>query len=83
MADYYTDSSVLVKRHIQEIGASWFQALADPPAANVIITARISLLEVYSAFNRWLREAYLDTPTMRGSRPISPPSVQQSTKSSS
>jgi hypothetical protein len=46
MADYYADSSVLVKRPVQEIGAAWFRALADPPTGNLIITARISLVEV-------------------------------------
>ena len=60
MADFYADSSALVKRHIPEIGATWFQALADPVAGNVITTARISMTEVYSALNRRIREATLD-----------------------
>ncbi|MEW6213520.1 MAG: type II toxin-antitoxin system VapC family toxin [Acidobacteriota bacterium] len=60
MADYYADSSVLVKRHVHEPGSDWFRALVDPAAGNVIITTRISLIEVYSAFNRRLREASLD-----------------------
>ncbi|MBI2942279.1 MAG: type II toxin-antitoxin system VapC family toxin [Chloroflexi bacterium] len=59
MADYYADSSVVVKRHVQETGSAWFQTLADPAAGNVIITARISMVEVYSALNRRLREARL------------------------
>jgi hypothetical protein len=59
MADYYADSSVLVKRHVRETGTAWFQTLVDPAADNVIITARVSLVEVYSAFNRRLREAHL------------------------
>jgi predicted nucleic acid-binding protein len=60
MADYYADSSVLVKRHVHEPGSDWFRALVDPAAGNVIITSRISLIEVYSAFNRRLREASLN-----------------------
>lgn len=40
MALYYADSSVLVKRHVNEVGDAWFRALADPSSANVIITAR-------------------------------------------
>jgi predicted nucleic acid-binding protein len=60
MADFYADSSVLVKRHINEVGSDWFRMLADPAAGNVIITARVSMVEVYSAFNRRLREANLD-----------------------
>lgn len=61
MADYYADSSALVKRHVYEIGSVWFQALADPAAGNVIISARLSIVEVYSAFNRRLREAHLSS----------------------
>jgi predicted nucleic acid-binding protein len=60
MADVYADSSALVKRHIPEVGSSWFQALVDPIAGNVITTARISMAEVYSALNRRIREATLD-----------------------
>ncbi|MDQ3652337.1 MAG: type II toxin-antitoxin system VapC family toxin [Acidobacteriota bacterium] len=55
-ASYYADSSVLVKRHVREIGTRWFRQLADPPAANVIITAQLSIVEVYSALNRRRRE---------------------------
>lgn len=60
MTDYYADSSVLVKRHVHETGSAWFQNLTDPTAGNVIITTRLSLIEVYSALNRRLREAQLD-----------------------
>ena len=59
MADYYADSSVLVKRHVNEIGSGWFRALSDPATGNVIITSRVSIIEVYSAFNRRVREARL------------------------
>jgi predicted nucleic acid-binding protein len=55
MADYYADSSVLVKRHVNEIGSYWFRALADPATGKVIITSRVSIIEVYSAFNRRVR----------------------------
>lgn len=60
MANFYADSSALVKRHVPEIGSAWFQALAAPAAGNVITTARMSLAEVYSALNRRIREATLD-----------------------
>ena len=59
MADYYADSSALVKRHVHEAGTAWFRALCDPTAGNVIVTARISMVEVYSALNRRQREARL------------------------
>jgi len=60
MADYYADSSVLVKRHVDETGAEWVRALCTPATGNVLITVRISIAEVYSALNRRLREAQLD-----------------------
>jgi hypothetical protein len=50
MADYYADSSALVKRHIPEIGSAWLQALADLDAGHTSITARVSMVEVYSAW---------------------------------
>jgi len=59
MADYYADSSVLVKRHIHEAGTAWFRNLCDTAAGNVIVTARISMVEVYSALCRRQREARL------------------------
>jgi len=59
MADYCADSRFLVKRLVKEIGSGWFRALADPATGNVIITSRVSIIEVYSAFNRRVREASL------------------------
>ena len=60
MADFYADSSALVKRHIRETGSAWFQTLVANPARNLIITANISIVEFYSALNRRIREATLD-----------------------
>ena len=57
MADYYADSSVLIKRHVRVAGTDWFCALADASSGQVITTARISEVEVYSALNRRAREA--------------------------
>lgn len=61
MAAYYADSSALVKRHVPETGSAWFASLAAPSAGNIIITARISLAEIYSALNRRVREASITT----------------------
>jgi len=60
MAHFFGDSSVLVKRHVREVGTSWFQALTDPSSGNTIIIAEISIVEVYSALNRRVRETSLD-----------------------
>ncbi len=54
---FYADSSVLVKRHVSEIGSVWFQNLVLPASNNSIITAKLSIVEVFSAFNRRRREA--------------------------
>jgi hypothetical protein len=62
MPDYYADSSVVVKRHVHEVGSNWFQALADPATGNVIITAHLSIVEVISALNRRVREANVSQP---------------------
>ncbi len=59
MSDYYADSSVLVKRHVAEPGSAWFRSLVAPGAANVIVSSRLSMAEVYSALNRRRREALL------------------------
>ena len=59
MADFYADSSVLVKRHVAERGSAWFRTLADPATGNTIITAQISIVEVFSALNRRVREGIL------------------------
>ncbi|MEO7911181.1 MAG: type II toxin-antitoxin system VapC family toxin [Roseiflexaceae bacterium] len=59
MPSFYADSSVLIKRHIREVGTDWVQALADPAIGNAITTARVSIVEVWSALNRRAREGNL------------------------
>jgi hypothetical protein len=41
MAGYYADSSVLVKRHVLEVGTAWFRGIADPASGNMIMTVRV------------------------------------------
>lgn len=55
MATYYADTTVLVKRHLTETGSDWVRALSRPLAGNLIITAQLSLVELYSALNRRVR----------------------------
>ncbi len=59
MATYFADSSDLVKRHVREIGSIWFSNLADAQTGNTIIISRLSISEVFSAFNRRQRELSL------------------------
>jgi predicted nucleic acid-binding protein len=65
MAVYYADSSALVKRHANEVGSAWVKALLDPSANNTIITARITVIEVFSALNRKVRESAIDIADYR------------------
>lgn len=57
---YFFDTSALVKRYITEIGSQWVRALADPQAGNRIILARITWVEMLSAFSRLKRESALE-----------------------
>jgi uncharacterized protein len=59
MADFYADSSVLVKRHVREAGTDWFAAIADPVTGNTILTAQVSQVEVISALQRRVRDGVL------------------------
>jgi predicted nucleic acid-binding protein len=59
MATYYADSSVLVKRHVPELGTHWVQTLTDPAAGHLFITSRVSVVEGISALNRRQREGSL------------------------
>lgn len=59
MPVFYADSSALVKRHLPERGSAWFRTLTAAGAGNRIETARLSLVEVISAFNRRVREGTL------------------------
>lgn len=59
MADYYADSSALVKRHVQEAGSTHMRALSDPAQGHTIITIQLSQVEVISALQRRVREGVL------------------------
>lgn len=56
---YFADSSALVKRHVAEIGSRWFSHIADAQTGNTIIISRLSISEIFSAFNRRCRELSL------------------------
>jgi len=56
MTSYYLDASALSKRYVQESGTSWVRALVAPAAGHTLLTARISMVEIYSALARRRRE---------------------------
>jgi hypothetical protein len=53
----------LAKRYITETGSQWVQALTAPQAKNKIILARITWVEMLSAFSRLKRESAIDDNT--------------------
>ena len=55
MTVLYADSSALVKRYVQETGSSWIEAITQPSAGNVIITALVSGPEIAAALARRMR----------------------------
>lgn len=61
MALFYADSSVLVKRHVAEVGSTWVENLCDPNQGHEVATSRLSAIEVVSALNRRVREGTIAT----------------------
>jgi predicted nucleic acid-binding protein len=61
MAVFYADSSVLVKRHVAEVGSLWVKNLCNPNQSHEIITSRLSTVEVVGALNRRVREGTIAT----------------------
>lgn len=59
MTAYFLDSSALVKRYIGETGSTWVQQITDPQMGNSLFIARITWVEVISAFARRQREGSL------------------------
>ncbi len=56
MTTYYLDTSALSKRYVTEPGSHWIRDLVNPVAGHTLLTARITMVEVYSALARRRRE---------------------------
>lgn len=56
MSTYYLDTSALGKRYVDETGSGWIRALTTPAAGHALLTARISMVEMYSVLARRVRE---------------------------
>ncbi len=52
MADYFFDTSALVKRHVKETGGPWVRSLVHAKAKHRLYIARITAVEVYAAITR-------------------------------
>ena len=59
MTAYFLDSSALVKRYVSETGSAWMQQITDPQTGNELFIARITWVELLSAFARRQREGSL------------------------
>ncbi len=53
---YYLDTSALGKRYVEETGSDWMRTLTAPGADNALLTARITMVEMYSVLARRKRE---------------------------
>jgi hypothetical protein len=53
---WYLDSSALVKHHVAEIGSLWINATIFEPLDNLLLSSRITMVEVRSALARRRRE---------------------------
>ena len=66
MTTYYLDSSALIKRYVtDEQGSAWFD-LVLARSNTVILTSRVSIVEVRSAFARKFREASILPQQLEG-----------------
>ncbi len=65
MADYFLDTSALVKRHVNEAGTVWVRALTRPRAGHTLYIARVTAVEVCSAITRRQRGGHL-SPAQAG-----------------
>jgi predicted nucleic acid-binding protein len=55
MADYFTDSSALIKRYVREVGSAWVGSLFDPTLNNEVFVAAITSVEIIAAITRRAR----------------------------
>jgi predicted nucleic acid-binding protein len=59
MADYFFDTSALVKRHVIEVGSAWVRSLVRAQAAHDLYIARITAVAVTSAITRRQHSGHL------------------------
>jgi len=53
---FYFDTSALGKRYVNETGSAWVHALMTARSGHAVLTARITMVEMYSALARRKRE---------------------------
>lgn len=55
MAVYFTDSSAVVKRYVQEVGSAWVDSLFTATPANTVVIVATTGVEVVAAITRRAR----------------------------
>jgi predicted nucleic acid-binding protein len=68
MTHYFFDSSAVVKRYIPERGTPWIRSLLPPNAANVIMFANVTQVEIMSGVQRRTREKQISQRTAQAIR---------------
>lgn len=59
MTAFFCDSSVVIKRHVVELGSDWVRMIASPDRVNQLIVSRLAQIEVVSGIARLRREGRL------------------------
>jgi predicted nucleic acid-binding protein len=62
MADYFFDTSALVKRRVIEAGSTWVRSLLRAKAAHGLYIARITAVEMKAAITRRQQGGHLSRP---------------------
>ena len=52
MTDYFTDSSALIKRYLNEIGSNWVNTLFAPQSKNEVFILALTRVEIIAAITR-------------------------------
>lgn len=62
MTPFYLDSSALIKRYVAEPGSDWLEVSVFEPDQVLILTSRVTMVEVWSALARRRREISISDP---------------------
>ena len=57
MTHHYLDSSALIKRYVAKPGSDWLKVTVFEPDDALLLTSRVTMVEVWSALARRRREA--------------------------
>lgn len=66
MSHYYLDTSAVVKYYVDEVGSDWIRALIKATPMPLFVISHLVSVEIYSAFNRRLREGSLTSADYAG-----------------